>query len=111
MKELKDTVQLSKENGLCLINSCRQVLETFRLKRTGSERKFRILKMRYIDIDIFEVAPHWYEYRRSLHHHLDMLEKMLNRPDPIYISLHQYRNLIMLSECDYRANPIFILNY
>ena len=36
---------------------------------------------------------------------------MLNKPDPVHLSLDCYEHLLKLSEGDRRANPVFILNY
>lgn len=109
MTNLKNGVQLSKDNGLDLISRCLHIIETTRTKRIQVV-KFSILKMKHVT-EIHHEAPFWHQYKTQLISHLHMLKQMLERPDPIFISLLAYEHLIKLSKGSEEANPIFIMNY
>ena len=110
MNAMKNGVQLSPANGMDLINQCRRVLTEVKPLKTATISRFRFTKLKYEEVTVCDY-PHWYEYIAALLRYLDSLEKMLSRPDPIFISLLCYENLIKLSEGDRRANAVFILNY
>lgn len=109
MNTLKNGVQLSKDNGLDLISRCFHVIETTQLKKV-KVTKFSIFRMRRVT-EVNFIAPFWYRYKADLLAYFEVLKQMLERPDPIFISLLAYEHLIKLSKGSEEANPIFIMNY
>lgn len=107
---MKGYVELSKENGLELISRCLQQIETYKPKKE-TKTKFSWLKMKKVTVTWLVDIPHWYSYTQALKAKLNSLKVMLNKPDPVHLSLDCYGHLIKLSEGDRRANPVFILNY
>lgn len=110
MSEIKNCVQLSKENGTDIISRCRHVIDTTKLREKVEYKEFSLLKLKWIT-KYYLKTPQWWAYRKSILHHLDCLELMLDRPDPIYISLLSYEHLLRLANNDWQANPVFITNY
>lgn len=90
---MKGYVKLSRDNGNYLIDQCIKVLETYKPDAESAQ------------------VSYWYSSRKALLNHFYQLDKMLNLPDPIYISLLAYGEMLRLSECDSKANPTFILDY
>lgn len=107
---MKGYVELSKENGLDLISKCLQVMESF-VPEQRSETKFSLLKMKNVTTKYSTNIPHWFGYEKALKCKFDSLKDMLNKPDPVHLSLDCYKEIILLSKGDRRANPIFILSY
>lgn len=110
MNEIKNCVKLSIENGTDLVSRCKHVIETTKPEKVESVRKFSFSSFKYIEVKHFSY-PFWWQYKESLLKYFVVLMKMLNRGDPVFISLLAYENLIKLSEGDRSANPIYIMNY
>ena len=59
--------------------------------------------------------PFWYQYREPLTSHLQKLKQMESRSrqfgDEIWLSELSYCHLIMMSNGEKRANPIYIMDY
>ena len=111
VQKSENCVQLSKTTGLDLIKKCRGVINNTDVRKTGVRREFHFLKMKFVNIPVYESPPHWWQYRQALLDHLLILERMLSYPDPIYLSLRAYQNLLLLSDSNRYANAIFILDY
>ena len=107
---MKGYTELSKENGLDLISRCLHQMDTYKPKKE-TKTKFSLLKMKKVTLTWLVDVPHWYGYKQALKTKLNSLKVMLNKPDPIHLSLDCYEHLLKLSEGDRRANPVFILNY
>lgn len=106
---IKGYVELSKENGMKLIEECRNTLNTIE-PHTRIVREFSLKKMKFINVK-HHSYPFFYQYKSDLFSFLQSLESMLSRPDRVNLSLLSYENLIKLSKGDYHTNPIFIFDY
>lgn len=75
-----------------------------------SWRKFKKVEWTY-----YKGMPFWYQYKDPLLTHLRNLENMaiqsLKTGDEIWLSELSYCHLLMLSNGDKHANPIYIMDY
>lgn len=75
-----------------------------------SWRKFKKVEWTY-----YKGMPFWYQYKDPLLTHLRNLENMaiqsLKTCDEIWLSELSYCHLLMLSNGDKHANPIYIMDY
>ena len=79
------------------------------------KNRFSFLKMRKIENVIYSGCPFWYQYKSALKKHLLELKRMaenaVKNNDEIWLSELSYCHLVMLSNGDKYANPIYIMNY
>ena len=107
---MKGYVELSQDNGLNLCIACLNAMDRYEYKYETHTvtRWFGLVKK---EKKHCINTPHWYGYGDALKRKFNTLLKMLDKPDPVHLSLDCYSEMIKLSEGDRRANPIFILNY
>src|SRR5574343_1726963 len=105
---MKGYVELSKENGTALCNQCLKAMNEYEYKYETVTKSvcFGLQEKTYRSCIN---TPHWYGYEKSITSKLQSLMSMLDRGDPVHLSLDCYNELIKLSEGDRRANSIFIL--
>lgn len=103
-------VELSKENGYKLIKDCLHSMDNY-----DYQYKSYTVKM-WFGLKTKEVkectnTPHWYSSQQALKRKLNSLKDMLDKGDPVHLSLLCYEEIIKLSVGDRRANAVYILNY
>ena len=81
-----------------------------------TENRFSFLSMRKIEnITYYSNCPFWYQYKGALKKHLfklkNMAENAIKNNDEIWLSELSYCHLVMLSNGDKHANPIYIMDY
>ena len=107
---MKGYVELSQENGTQLCKQCINAMLEYPYEYEDVvEPVWFGLKTR--EYKLCKNTPHWYSYKSALDSKLISLMKMLDRGDPVHLSLDCYSELIKLSKGDKRANAVFILNY
>lgn len=107
---MKGYVKLSQDKGLKLCITCLNAIDKYEYKYetyTVSSWFGLVKKEKKHCIN----TPHWYGYETALKREINSLMNMLNREDPVHLSLECYSELVKLSKGDKRANAAFILNY
>lgn len=107
---MKGYVELSRDNGRELIIKCILAIDEhdWKYEEVIKSSWFGLKKRK---VRVCQNTPHRYGYEDALKRKFNILLKMLDKPDPVHLSLDCYSEIIKLSDGDRRANPIFILNY
>ena len=107
---MKGYVELSQENGTALCIKCLKAMSDYKYEyeEVNKSSWFGLKTQKYRSCTN---TPHWHSYKSALDSKLISLMKMLDRGDPVHLSLDCYAELIKLSKGDKRANAIFILQY
>lgn len=107
---MKGYVELSQDTGLTLCVACLNAMDRYEYKYETHIviRWFGLVKK---EKKHCINTPHWYSYQSALKSKLHSLMNMLNKGDPVHLSLTCYSELIKLSEGDRRSNAVFILQY
>lgn len=107
---MKGCVELSQEKGTALCIKCLKAMSDYKYEyeEVNKVSWFGLKTQKYRSCTN---TPHWYSYQSALKSKLHSLMKMLDRGDPVHLSLTCYAELIKLSKGDKRANAIFILQY
>ena len=107
---MKGYVELSQKNGTSLCIKCLKAMRDYKYEyEVVSKVSWFGLKTQKYRRCIN--TPHWYSCQSALKSKLHSLMNMLNKGDPVHLSLTCYSELIKLSEGDRRSNAVFILNY
>lgn len=107
---MKGYVELSYNNGMRIIKSCRTFMSKPIVYEIKTYQKFSLIKFKWVDCE-YKVVPYWYGDKKQLFDYLGNLEEMLNLGDKVNMSLLCYENLIKLSNGDKDTNSTYILNY
>ena len=107
---MKGYVELSQEKGTALCIKCLKAMSNYKYEyeEVNKSSWFGLKTQKYRSCIN---TPHWYSYQSALTSKLHSLMNMLNKGDPVHLSLTCYSELIKLSEGDRRSNAVFILNY
>lgn len=107
---MKGYVEISRDSGKELIYNCLNSIDNYawQYEEVIKSSWFGLKKRK---VRVCQNTPHWYGYEDALKREFNTLLKMLDKPDPVHLSLDCYSEMIKLSDGDRKANPIFILNY
>lgn len=112
---MKGLVKVTPQSLIELTDKCCQYMNGFNKESCKTlEIKFSWLKMKNIT-NVVYYPPFWYSYRNSLYRHMhhlhDIADNAIKTGDEIWISQLSYTNMVLLSNGDKNANPIFITDY
>lgn len=107
---MRGYVELSKEGGISLCKQCLKAMKEYPYEYEDIEKSvwFGLKTKKY---KLCKNTPHWYGYEKALESKLNSLLDVLDRDDPVHLSLDCYEELIKLSKGDERASAVVILNY
>lgn len=113
---MKGLVEIQPEALIKLAGDCAKHIAEFDISPfLKVERRFRLLKMRYENVNVYSGLPSWYQYQESLCDHLNtMIDNAVRAHKDgtkLWLSELSYTHLVKLANGDKHANPIYIMNY
>ena len=113
---MKGLVKVTPESMAQILSDIQKVVGSFN-KEDYAEKQmiWSWSKFKKVEWTYYKGMPFWYQYKDSLLEHLKNLEYMaiqsLKTGDEIWLSELSYCHMIMLSNGNKHANPIYIMNY
>ena len=113
---MKGLVKITPKSLNEIIDSIHGVMESFdKDKYATKELIWSWRKFKKVEWTCYKGMPFWYQYKDSLMAHLKKLRTNSSHAertgDEIWISELSYSHLLLLSNGDKHANPIYIMNY
>lgn len=109
---MKGLVKVTPESLINLTNKCCIYMNDFSIERYKTiEKRWSWREFKKVDVVAYSGLPFWYGYKKPLINHMHQLHDMADQGDEIWLSELSYCHLLMLSNGNKNANPIYIMDY